>query len=216
VVDGFETTRSATIPVRLIIERVNEHPISVEPFRVHFLSAQSPGLDRQSSGFSAEGIARIENVFPGEYHPLLDLPPGVYVKEMQYGRTDALRDALRVTTDVPQTLRIVLSEKVAEIDGTVMDPINRTPVPDSEVVLIPDHRDRRDLYKMEKSDENGHFIFHNLAPGGYRVLSWAGLEPKAYMDPEILTQHILQGRPAQVGESEHRTIEVFLASGLDH
>lgn len=211
--DGVVLTlgRGVSIPVRLTIETSDNTPVrGIEEMRVE-LASPGPGWSmRLSSRFSAQGAAQVKDVLPGEYGVYVHNEPisALYVKQIRYGRTDALREFIQVTADGTDTLNIVVSTKGGQIEGTLLDALTQAPVTESVVVLIPDQRDRKDLYRQTTTDHHGRFNFRAIAPGDYRVLSWDGLEPNAYYDPQILAQHVLQGRPVQVQESELRTIDL--------
>jgi hypothetical protein len=52
--------------------------------------------------------------------------------------------------------------------------------------LIPDrNRDRRDVYKIVVSDQNGHFNMLGVAPGDYKLFAWEDIEPFSYNDPKF-------------------------------
>src|SRR4030095_8211580 len=136
-------------------------------------------LGRGSTRFNAQGTARIQDVLPGEYRASVEMEPSppLYVKQIRYGRTDALREPIQVRADSTDTLSITLSMKGAEIEGTVTDGLSQSPLAGSIVVLIPDQREFKYLYRHTTTDANGRFIFRTVAPGDYKVLSWEGLEP---------------------------------------
>ena len=77
-----------------------------------------------------------------------------------------------------------------------------------EVVVIPDQRERRVLYKTATTDHDGHFAFKALPPGGYKVFSWEALPANAYRDKELLSKFETEGRPVQIQESSKVIVDV--------
>lgn len=131
----------------------------------------------------------------------------LYVKQIRYGRTDALREPIQVRADSTDTLSITLSMKGAEIEGTVTDGLSQSPLAGSTVVF-PDQREFKYLYRHTTTDANGRFIFRAVAPGDYKALSWEGLEPHGYYDADLLSQQLSQARPVQVQELEVKTVDL--------
>ena len=77
-----------------------------------------------------------------------------------------------------------------------------------EVVLIPDLRERKRLFRTVNTDRDGHFVFTELTPGGYKLFSWEALEPRAYYDNEVLSKYDSQGRAVQIRESSKVTADL--------
>jgi 5-hydroxyisourate hydrolase-like protein (transthyretin family) len=158
---------------------------------------------------NGQGIARINGVLPGDFETAVDFGTAkdLYVKEILYGRADALNESLRVTDQEPSTLAILLSTKGGQIEGQLTDALSQ-PVSGAEVVLIPERRDQRRLFKTTTADADGRFTFSALAPGGYKLFSWEVLEPWAYYDTEVLSRYETQGRSVRVQESSKETADL--------
>lgn len=211
-VDGIVLTlnRGIPIPARISIETNGNFPVSgLDDIRA-LLTSELNLLGRGSTRFNAQGTARIQDVLPGEYRASVEMEPStpLYVKQIRYGRTDALREPIQVRADSTDTLSITLSMKGAEIEGTVTDGLNQSALAGSTVVLIPDQREFKYLYRHTTTDANGRFSFRAVAPGDYRVLSWEGLEPHGYYDADLLSQQLSQARPVQVQELEVKTVDL--------
>jgi hypothetical protein len=82
------------------------------------------------------------------------------------------------------------------------------PVSGENVVLVPDRRERTDLFKTATTDHDGHFAFSALTPGGYKVFSWETLPEQQYYEKEVLVRYEAQGKPVQVQESLRTTIDL--------
>ena len=202
-------SRGTSIPVRLAIEATDPSVIKdIDEIRVQLAPPIFSWLARESGRFGSDGISKIEGVLPGEYRVSVgNLTNELYVKEIRYLRTDGLTDLVRIGDQTPDVLNVVLSTSGGEIQGTVVDALSK-PVADSEVVLIPNQRERKDLYRTAITDSNGRFVFRALAPGGYGAFSWHGLEPNSFYDPDVLSQYESQSRPVQVRESTKETTDL--------
>jgi carboxypeptidase family protein len=114
---------------------------------------------------------------------------------------------LTLSGPVTESLEIVLSTAVGEIDGTVVDGDGK-PVPGAQVVLIPNReRSRSDLYRTATSDQNGRFTIRPVVPAEYKLFAWEDLEPFAYMDPDFLRKYEERGSLLAVSESAKITVE---------
>jgi carboxypeptidase family protein len=167
-------------------------------------------LGNQPGVVTAEGTFLLENVSPGDYRVFVaPTPPNSYIKSVRFGNVDALQDGLSISGSISTGLEIVLSTNAAQIEGTVVDK-DRKPVAGIQAVLIPDRRDRRDLFKTVTSDQNGRFTLRGVAPADYRLFAWEDLEPFAYNDPEILRRYEQQGSPIKISESAKSAVEVTM------
>lgn len=202
--------KGVTIPVQFNIEGqqfstvkgADEMRLSLEPV------AQIDSW-QGTNRVNADGVARLENTQEGEYRVYVDqgTAKDLYVREVVYGRTDVLYENLVISDEVPSALTVTLSSKGGQIEGNLTDAFSQ-PANGAEVVLIPDQRDRKRLFKRVNTDHNGHFVFRAVPPGGYKVFAWEAIEPRAYYDPEILSRYETQGRPVRVQESAKETIDL--------
>jgi hypothetical protein len=85
------------------------------------------------------------------------------------------------------TLNILFSPNGGELNGKVSND-KGVAFPGATVLLYPEeqHMSRPDLYHAAKTDQNGEFSIHGIAPGTYRLLAWDWVEPGALYDPEFL------------------------------
>jgi hypothetical protein len=134
----------------------------------------------------------------------------LYIKSARFDQTDILAAGFTVTDRSPGTLQVVVSTNAGQIDGNVLDKDSK-PVRGIPVVLIPDrNRDRRDVFKIVQSDQNGHFIMNGIAPGDYKLFAWEDIEPFSYFDADVLKPFEDNGKPIHVVETTKETIELKL------
>jgi protocatechuate 3,4-dioxygenase beta subunit len=162
----------------------------------------------------ADGTFQLNEVAPGEYRvafasPLLNY----YIKEMKYGAADALNNRIQVSAGASDTIEIVLSERVAQVNGTVMDD-KLHPVSGVQVVLVPDaHRDRSELFRTASTDQNGHFTIPGVSPGDYKVFAWESIESYGYFDPELLKRDDAKGQRIRIQESDKVAVDLKMIPG---
>jgi protocatechuate 3,4-dioxygenase beta subunit len=159
----------------------------------------------------SDGSFSLEKVNAGEYRfGIQGLPPAMYVKSAMFDQTDILASGFTVTDRSPGTLQVVVSANSGQVNGNVVDKDSK-PVRGIPTVLIPDrNRDRRDVYKIVQTDQNGHFIMNGISPGDYKLFAWEDIEPFSYFDIDVLKQFEDNGKPIHVVETTKETYEIKL------
>jgi len=114
------------------------------------------------------------------------------------------------TVSAATSLDVIISAKGATIEGTVVDSKGK-PVADATVVDVPsaEHRNRRDLYQRDTTDELGHFSLRGLNPGKYTVLAFDDLQADI-RDPKFLKSYEDRGEHVQLDEGARTSIVVKL------
>jgi hypothetical protein len=82
------------------------------------------------------------------------------------------------------------------------------PVANASVVLVPDRRERLDLFKSTVANASGQFTIQGVAPGAYKVFAWEAIEQFSYFDPDVLRQYEQNGKAITIEDSSKATIEV--------
>ena len=118
----------------------------------------------------------------------------------------------------PIALDVVVSAQGAAVEGVVLDDTDK-PASDVRVLIVPDstRRSRYDLYENASTDYRGHFSFHGLGPGQFRIfaLDDDDLDEYGITDPEFVRAHESLGQTIQLKEGEHMNIELKLALSND-
>jgi hypothetical protein len=164
-----------------------------------------------------DGTFMLTKVVPGDYR--VTLTPALqnaYVKSIRLGQSDILNGGFHVERQIQDSLEIVVSMRVAALDGRVVDE-KQAPLKEATVVLVPDpaFRKRADLYKSASTDASGKFQLKGLAPGDYKLFAWDDVEPGAWMDPAFMSLYENVGRPIRISEGSTQTVELTtISSGL--
>jgi protocatechuate 3,4-dioxygenase beta subunit len=161
---------------------------------------------------NAEGIFNIDGVVPGEYRVTANFQFGssqmnLYVKEIRFGSTDVLTNMMVVTGPTSDKVEVLFGKNGGQISGTVRGDSQQL-ISGAQVVLVPDNRDRHDLYKFAITGANGQFTFLSVAPGSYKVFAWENIEQFSWFDAIVLARHESQGMPATVNDSSNVTLEL--------
>jgi len=215
-------TPGVTIPGRIRLEgspvnSPNNPNQTDNPFRTYSISLNSASgggsliLALLGGGVSgkpaADGTFSLQRVAPGDYKiSVSGLGPNMYIKEARLDQTDIL-GGLKIGDRISGQLEVTLSYNAGTVEGTITDSISK-PVSGVQAVLIPDIRERRELFKTAITDQSGKVSFRGLTPGQYRLFAWEDLEPFSYFDPEVLRQYEQQGKLVSVKESAREVVDM--------
>jgi len=165
------------------------------------------GTSPSSQTAASDGSFSIPGVLPGDYRIIPTLSQDFYVKELRYNRLDALTNPISVCCNSDSaTIEVVISRNVGQIDGVIVDE-HVQPVAGVQAVLIPDARQRTELYKTATTDQTGHFVMRGLTPGDYKLFAWEVLENYGYFDPDVMRHAEALGKPVHIGESSKLAVE---------
>ena len=183
--------------------------ITLGPALPGFVPAPPPPPARPN----AEGAFQMDGVVPGEYRvnviglQSVGQQSNVFLKEARFGSIDVLSQPLLISGPVSDQLEIVLGQNSGQISGTVLDE-RQQPLSTVQVVLVPDLRERRDLYKFAATDANGHFTLRPIPPGTYRLFASEDLEGNAIFDPDVMRRLEQNAKLVNVVESSNVTVEL--------
>jgi hypothetical protein len=145
------------------------------------------------------------------------VPPtlqNAYVKSIQLGDADILRNGLRLTlSDSPRDpLVITIGTNAGSIEGRVSSE-KRQPAGTATVALIPEDSLRfRIAHKYAVTDAEGKFQIHGIAPGDYKLFAWEQVERGAWQDPEFISRHERSGKAVRIEEGRNATVELTAIS----
>jgi hypothetical protein len=143
----------------------------------------------------------------------LDAPGGGWVLK------GALRDGIDLA-DVPadigpgqviEDVELVITQKVTEMTGMVVDDRNQ-PVTDASIVVFTDDKAQWGFgsryLRMSRPDTNGKYSLRITPAGGYRAIVVRGLEDGQFSDPEFLTRALEHATPFEIREGEAKSLNL--------
>jgi 5-hydroxyisourate hydrolase-like protein (transthyretin family) len=186
-------------------------PMQIESLRI-LLSSPSMGRFNEFANMldstAADGSFRLSSILPGEYSLFVfGVPAGFYVKHARLGGADVLNGVFRVSGPQSDTLDILISSNVGSVAGVATDAAGQ-PASGAHVVLIPNNRERTELFRPVSSDSTGRFNIPLVVPGDYILAAWDAIEPNAFFDPELIRQAERLGKAIRVAESSNQTTTV--------
>jgi hypothetical protein len=105
------------------------------------------------------------------------------------------------------SLAIQLGFQPGTLAGSVTDAKDQ-PFQAATSVLVPNLRNRTDLYKSATSDQNGKFNLTNVAPGDYKLFVWEAIPAGAYFDATYLRPFEDKGKPISIGKSAAAMVQM--------
>jgi hypothetical protein len=197
----------ATLSGRIQVEGTLPPNFPFSRLYVRLQRSEMGDYEVSSTDVRADGTFDLGDIPVGsEYRVMIPaLPSGFYLKTARLGGADALQNYVPITRSA--NLDIVISSSSGQIRGSVINN-QLQPLAAAQVVLIPDKRDRTELFKPEFTDKNGRFIIAGVPPGDYKLFAWEDLARFAFFDPEILAQFEERGKAIHVEESSEQNIEL--------
>ena len=168
----------------------------------------------------ADGTFLLKGVPEGVYRPLVHVRTrnaSCFLKSVHYGGVAILDGGLTVHSGSGAFLELVMSSRVAQVNGQVLTG-DLLPAVAVEVVLIPDppRRAEKEKYVFATTDQNGKFSMPGVVPGDYKAFSW---DPGASSDEEYredwfdaawLSPYEPKGVSVHLEESEHKSADLTL------
>jgi hypothetical protein len=108
---------------------------------------------------------------------------------------------------------VVLSANGAQLDGQISR--DGEGVSGVEVVVIPDDRQRQDLYKSGWTDQYGVFSLTAIAPGRYKVFAWGKIDNYGWLNPDLVADVEDQGVRVEVKEGDAKHVAPKLIEAKD-
>jgi Carboxypeptidase regulatory-like domain/Polysaccharide lyase family 4, domain II len=156
----------------------------------------------------ADGTFSFEDVAAEKYRlNVYGNPDGTYLKSARLGNQDVLAGDMDLSGGIGgATLDIVIGPGAGQIEGTVQDD-KQQQAPGTVLSLVPDPLDtyKMYLYKVSTTDQNGHFVIANVAPGKYRLYAWEDIENGGQFDPDFMKKVEDLGPKVTVDENGHVT-----------
>lgn len=164
------------------------------------------------SGVNKDGSFELKDVTGGSYQLMVGAKSNnlrdYITKSVNLDGRDVADSGFIVSPGT--SLEVVISANGSTIDGTVVDSTGK-PAAHVTVLDVPsaEHRNRRDLYQRDTTDELGHFSLRGLNPGKYTVLAFEDLEDDVHQ-PEFLKTYEGRGEHVQLDEGGRTSIVVKL------
>jgi hypothetical protein len=124
------------------------------------------------------------------------VPPGVCVRSFRQGDRNVLRNGLSLQPDAA-SFTLTLGPSEVELTGIARDSAGQK-APGAFIVLVPDDRNRFELFSATTADQNGAFQIPCASTGNYRLYSWFSLDGQSYRNADFLRPYTNAGSPIRI------------------
>jgi hypothetical protein len=144
------------------------------------------------------------------------VPEGWILKAVMHRGVDVTDSGLPLAGERVDGVELVLSSRVAALNGTVKDDRERS-VTDCTIIVFADDPDRwgpssRYLFATRPT-QNGRYEIAKLPAGHYLAVALDYLEEGQHTDPEYLAQMRAHATPFELADGERRTVNLKLVKG---
>ncbi len=178
--------------------------------RVGLMAVEGVSFNPLSAEVKADGTFQIEDVMQDKYVVNVSAGQGdVYLKAVRIGGREAGDPELDLSNaEGHVTVELVLSTRVAVLEGTVTD--GDKPAPGMFAVLTPEpfREGRGYLVRGATSDQNGRFELRALRPGEYKLYAFEDADLAYARDPEALKPFEQKALKVTLKEGERRAVQL--------
>ena len=196
---------------RLFIE--SREAIDLRNAKVALLSVDPDLPSPRSVSSGPDGQFILNGVVPGSYVlEISNLPQDLYLKAARSGDNDILDKPLTLETRGPtDPLPILLGSDGGRLKTAAFN-ANGELQPGAHFVLVPsgNRRDRRELYRVADSGEDGQAILRGIPPGSYVLYAWEELEPNAYLNADYMRSYEKFGVPVNIVSGDNPPVSARL------
>lgn len=143
----------------------------------------------------------VTGLLPGSYQlssissiNALELIDDAYLADLRQDGRSVFNDGIIKVGTSTVNVELVVNQNGGRIYGNV-EVLHDELQAHHSVVLVPDapRRGNRVLYKFKSSDERGNFNFDGVAPGGYKIFAFDGVQESEEENPELIRLYEQRG-----------------------
>ena len=138
-----------------------------------------------------------------------------FTSKILFAGKDVVESGLKITNAEQRTVEVLVSDKGAMIEGTVLDG-EKKPFPNAEVMALPsDPKLRKSYALLQKTtaDQQGHFKLRGVRPGEYIAFALEDPQEQPFMEDIFLKQNSAQVQTvkAEAGAKQKLELQVIPA-----
>lgn len=136
-----------------------------------------------------------------------------FTSKILFAGKDVVESGLKITDAEQRTVEVIVSDKGAMIEGTVLDG-EKKPFPNAEVIALPSDpklRRRYALLQKTTADQQGHFKLRGVRPGEYIAFALEDPREQPFMEDPFLKQNSaqVQTMKAEAGAKQKLELQVI-------
>jgi hypothetical protein len=174
------------------------------------LGSGNRALQRPNGAPADDGSFAYAGLGHGDYRVNVGtMPSSAYVKAIQLGTVDVLRNGLRLDKAPEAPLEIVIDLNGGSLAGIAVNEKSE-PLSSATLVLVPDvpARNAAHLYKTVTSDGSGAFEITGIAPGRYKVFAWESVPKDIWQDSDYLREFEAQGTALNFTDGSRQQVRI--------
>ena len=138
-----------------------------------------------------------------------------FTSKILFAGKDVVESGLKIADTEQRSLEVVVSDKGATLEGTVLDG-EKKPFANAEVMALPSEpklRKRFALIQKTTADQQGHFKLRGVRPGEYIIFALENPQEQPFMEDRFLTQNSgkVQTVKAEAGAKQKLELQVIPA-----
>jgi protocatechuate 3,4-dioxygenase beta subunit len=137
-----------------------------------------------------------------------------FTSKILFAGKDVVESGLKITSAEQRTVEVLVSDKGALIEGTVLDG-EKKPFPNAEVMALPSDPKLRRRYALLQTtaDQQGHFKLRGVRPGEYIAFALEDPQEQPFMEDIFLKQNSAQVQTvkAEAGAKQKLELQVIPA-----
>src|SRR5579859_1304131 len=161
-----------------------------------------------------DGSLVLENVLPGRYWVRL-YPTQGYISSAMMATTDVMHEPVVIESGSNLQIEVKLRDDFAEVDGAVTDAGTKAPAGEAEgppkelwVYFVP-MQDSPGQFQQSAVSNDGTFTLPAIAPGTYRVLTFASQQPNLpFRDPGGMKVYETKGQVITLSPGQKVSIQL--------
>jgi protocatechuate 3,4-dioxygenase beta subunit len=163
-----------------------------------------PGIPVPTVSTTSSGAFTAQIPIEGDYViEVLELPDSLRERYLKS------ENVIHVSGQALNDVAIVLGAKAGQIEGTALGE-TKVAMSNVTVILLPDQRNKTDLYKSVTTDASGRFRFEGIVPGQYKLFAWEDVEPDIWYNPEFMRPFEERSKAVAIIEGSRESIDLLV------
>ncbi len=215
---GFDISGSTQVEgVAAIPPSPNGSQPAPQPMRTQVMLQPVDRMGQSARGLvEDDGTFVLHNVSSGVYQVTVMGYGRKYLKTIRFGDREAPNGEIDLTQQTGGSLNLVFGADGGQIEGTVQ---NKNGDASSGMIITvappEEYEGRRDLFKQSVTDQNGHFLVQDVAPGSYRIFAWEEFDYMTMQSPEVRKIFESKAASVTVGANGRESIQLKSISAED-
>lgn len=196
-----------SIPGQIYMDGQPPSDFNISSLQITLTSVAEPSEVALAVKTSIDGTFTISNVAAGKAYKVAVNHPAGYMMQARYGGANPLAPPFLIA-EYGVTLQIQVGFAPGRVEALAVD--EGKPFANATGVLVPNARERTDLYRTATSDEEGMLVFTNVAPGEYKLFAWEKVQPGSWQNDAVTKGLEDRGKAVRVDKARASYLTVVV------